>query len=68
MAELMKMTLECQKQPTWTARADQDVGAPGRLIIWCPFKLIFFKYLFKIHLVGKGENYFYFASYARSHV
>jgi hypothetical protein len=30
---------------------DRDVGVPGRLIIWLPFKTIFFKYLFNTSTV-----------------
>jgi hypothetical protein len=35
----------------------RQVGTLGRQIIWCPFKLIFFKYLI-IYLVGPGRNWF----------
>jgi hypothetical protein len=32
------------------------VGAQGRLVIWRPFKPIFFKNLFNIYLVGAERN------------
>jgi hypothetical protein len=35
-----------------------DVVILGRIIIWCPFKLIFFKDLFNIYWVGWGETDF----------
>jgi hypothetical protein len=34
----------------------RHVDAPGRLIIWRPFKPMFFKYMLKIYLVGRGET------------
>jgi hypothetical protein len=40
---------------------DRHVGAPGRLVIWRPFKQIFFKYLFNISSVGAGRNRFILA-------
>jgi hypothetical protein len=41
----------------FTGRAEPRlVGTPGRPIIWHPFKLITFKYLFNIYLLGAGRN------------
>jgi hypothetical protein len=47
------------------------MGAPGRLIIWPPFKPIFFIYLLNIYLVGLEKSDFpltHFSSYVRSRV
>jgi hypothetical protein len=51
----------------------RHVGAPGRLIIWCPFKPIFFKRFFNIYFSGAGEKlifnkHLHFACYVRSYV
>jgi hypothetical protein len=46
-----------RKKGTATAKArPRHVGTQGRLIIWCPFKPIFFIYLFNTDLVGAGRN------------
>jgi hypothetical protein len=45
--------------PWGSSRArPRHVGALGKIIIWRPFKLIFFKYFFKIYLVGTGKKWF----------
>jgi hypothetical protein len=44
---------------TGTLRAGpRHVGAPGRLIIWRPFKPIFFKNLFNFYLAGARRHWF----------
>jgi hypothetical protein len=48
-----------QKTTDLVRAGPRHVDVPGRLLIWRPFKPIFFKYLFNMYLALAGKSVFY---------